>query len=200
MTGRLLDGAEFALRLLLGLIFVRAGLAKLQKRPHFISAVTNYRILNARSSELVGRSLPIVEVSLGGLLLLGMAQTWVATTLGVLLVLFAGAVGWNLVQGRVIDCGCHGPGAPKEITWGTVGRNMTLVAVAAILAARPSTVLSIMSGRRIGSSSISSGEGIAIGISVAALLLLERLVREAVRALGRLGDLAALHYPRAATR
>lgn len=180
MTDGLVGAIGLALRVLLGLVFLRAGLAKLQNRQHFVSAVLDYRILGPRSSELVGRWLPVAEGVLGGLLLLGLAQTWVATALGGLLVVFGGAVSWNLIHGRAIDCGCGGPGAPKQITWGTVARNMSIAAMAAVLAVRPSNLLSLTSfGRHVVSSSITAGQGVAIAIAVATLVLLERLAREA---------------------
>jgi hypothetical protein len=136
-----LDAALFAIRLALAAVFIPAGLAKLLNREAFARAVANYRLLPPAAVRPVARTLPVLELGAGLLLLAGLGTRLVAATLAVLLVAFALAVSVNLLRGRRIDCGCFtGPG-PREITWATVARNAGLSAVAVWLAAaQPATL------------------------------------------------------------
>jgi hypothetical protein len=46
------------------------------------------------------------------------------------MLVFAGAMAINLVQGRDIECGCFGDRSPQRISWLSVGRNILLANVA----------------------------------------------------------------------
>ncbi|MDP9342043.1 MAG: DoxX family protein [Actinomycetota bacterium] len=140
-----MTSAALGFRLLLGLIFLRVGLAKMGNRTAFTRAVQSYRLAPAPLSEWIGRWLPILETALGVLLVLGIEQRLTGWTVTGLLILFGAAVSVNLVRGRAIDCGCSGGTAPKSITWWTVARNGGLTAMSMSVATNPPTVLSLES-------------------------------------------------------
>lgn len=179
------EALALGFRLVLGVTFLRAGLSKLVSREHFALAVTHYGIVGQRVSRHVARWLPPTEVVLGCLLLVGVLQTAVSLTLAALLVVFGGGVVVNLVRGRVIDCGCFGPGAQKRITWWTVLRNVGLAVAALAVAANPSTMLT--PGHI--ATTLSAGEAVAVLVAAVSVLVTERLAAESLaarRAVGRL--------------
>src|SRR5919198_1431753 len=106
-------------------------------------AVRNYRLVPERAGELIGRTLPAVEVAAGALLAVGLGVRPVAALLALFLVAFSVAVAVNLLRGRTIDCGCFGPVAERRITWLTVARNAILVAAAAVVVAEGPTALAL---------------------------------------------------------
>src|ERR687887_557597 len=106
-------------------------------------AVRNYRLVPERAGELIGRTLPAVEVAAGALLAVGLGVRPVAALLALFLVAFSVAVAVNLLRGRTIDCGCFGPVAEKQITWWTVARNLVLTAAAIVVAAVQPTALAL---------------------------------------------------------
>ena len=55
----------------------------------------------------------------------------------VLLLGFAGAVGWNVAHGRRFDCGC-GAAHDTAVRWGLALRDLGLAAIAATVALGPS--------------------------------------------------------------
>ncbi len=171
-----------ALRLMLGLVFVRAGLTKLPQGEAFRQAVINYRLVPEWASRPIARVLPLVELMVGGLLLLGVGQTVSSLLLAGLLGLFTLAVSVNLVRGRSIDCGCLGSGSPSRITWWTVGRNLVLILAALVIAGRPPTALSFQMPWELTSrSSLPAGDAFAIVMAVIAIILAERLIMESLR-------------------
>jgi putative oxidoreductase len=178
-----MEEIALAFRLMLGLVFVRAGLTKIPQGDAFRQAVTNYRLVPERAAQPIARALPFVELTLGGLLLLGIAQAASSFLLAGLLIIFTLAVSVNLLRGRSIDCGCLGAGAPAPITWWTVGRNLVLILAALVIAARPPAVLSFRMPWELPaqSSSLPVGDAFAIVIAVIAALLAERLIMESLR-------------------
>ncbi|MBA3690879.1 MAG: DoxX family membrane protein [Actinobacteria bacterium] len=177
-----MEEIALASRLILGLVFVRAGLTKLTHGAVFAQAVSNYRLVPEWASQPIARTLPMAEVLVGGLLLLGVAQTASSLVVAGLLGVFAFAVSVNLVRGRSIDCGCLGSGAPSPITWWTVCRNLVLILAALVIAGSPRTALSFQMPWELPvRSSLAAGEAFAIVMAVIATILTERLIMESFR-------------------
>ena len=112
-----------------GLVFVQAGLAKLQHRELLTGVVANYRLLPAAMVAPVAMLLPPAELALGTALLLG--GHWLAATGAIaLLLLFAAAMAINIRRGRSqIDCGCGRSQLRQPLSWLLVVRNIALSAV-----------------------------------------------------------------------
>jgi uncharacterized membrane protein YphA (DoxX/SURF4 family) len=139
--------AGLVARLVLAGVFVTAGALKLPDPAESVRAVRAYRLLPEAVVPTVGYGLPLFEVALGLLLVVGLAVRLAAVASGVLLVLFVVGVGAAWARGLQIDCGCFGGGGevgPGETEYGReVARDLGLLALAGLLAWRPSTRLSL---------------------------------------------------------
>jgi len=112
---RLEAGLIVAARVVLGLVFLSAGLYKILDPGSFALATANYRLLPADWVNLFAVVIPWLEVLCGVLLFLGQ---WVRTSsllLTCLLLLFVGAVGVSMIRGLDIHCGCFSAGSGRKI-------------------------------------------------------------------------------------
>jgi uncharacterized membrane protein YphA (DoxX/SURF4 family) len=94
----------------LAAVFFFAGASKVTDLDASGRAVIAYELLPAEVAMIVGTVLPFVEISLGLLLLLGLATrlaAWVATAM---LVVFISAIVSAWARGLNIDCGCFSQG------------------------------------------------------------------------------------------
>jgi putative oxidoreductase len=118
-------------RLGLGLLFVVAGWNKLLDPAGLAQEIANYQLFPATAPYLA-IALPTSEMVAGLALLLG-PPPWRAagaSAIGLLLLVFTGAVVSALLRGLDIDCACFGTGS-GSVTWLTFVRNLGLLAAAA---------------------------------------------------------------------
>lgn len=135
-----------ALRVGLGLVFLAAGGTKLADPTQSVRAVRAYRLLPETLAQGVGYGLPVLEVALGLLLVLGLGVRLAALLTLLLLLVFVAGVASAAARGLRIDCGCFGGGGDtlgethytREIL-----RDLGLALVAGFLALRPTTALSL---------------------------------------------------------
>lgn len=99
---------SLAASLLLGGVFLRAALPKLNRPRSFALSVVAYQVLPLRASQLYARLVPPLELLAALLLLAGTTTRLAAVILALLLASFILAVGLNLARGRAVDCGCYG--------------------------------------------------------------------------------------------
>ena len=130
-------------RLVLGGVWLWAGLAKLPHPDASVSAVRAYQLLPTGMAETVGHVLPWLEVVIGGCLLVGLLVRFNAALSGLLLVAFViGMISvWS--RGIEIDCGCFGNGGPNpnasdKYPW-EIARDVGLMALSLLLVWRPRT-------------------------------------------------------------
>jgi uncharacterized membrane protein YphA (DoxX/SURF4 family) len=97
-------------RVALGLVMVIAGLLKISDPDQAVRAVQAYQILPQSLTHIVGYGLPLLEISLGLLLLLGLATRLAAVFAGVFMLVFIVAVSSAWIRGLSIECGCFGGG------------------------------------------------------------------------------------------
>jgi uncharacterized membrane protein YphA (DoxX/SURF4 family) len=106
-----------AARLILGVTLVVAGAIKITALDQSVAAVRAYNILPFEVTAVVGSALPIIEIAVGVLLVVG-AFTRVSAIVGSLLMLsFIIAIATVWIRGQSIDCGCFGNGgavAPSQ--------------------------------------------------------------------------------------
>jgi len=123
----------FAIRVILGVIFVYAAYVKL-KDPWelFALAISQYQLLPLTMVEFVARSLPWFELLLGILLLTGRWLRFSATAVSVLLLTFFVLMVRADLQGMAINCGCFG-GTDDVISWKTLLRDGSLLAASIAL-------------------------------------------------------------------
>jgi hypothetical protein len=117
----------------LAAVFALAALAKLRSLDEFVGVVHNYRVLPEFLVRPVAYALPPLEAAIALALLLEPTRRAGAVGAAALLVVFALAMAINLARGRVeIDCGCFAATLRQRISWALVGRNVALIALAAL--------------------------------------------------------------------
>lgn len=136
-----------AARLTLGIVAILAGASKVGDLPGSVRAVRAYRLLPESLAVLAGNALPLVEIILGVLLVLGLFTRASALLFGLLLLAFAIGIVSAWARGLAIDCGCFGGGGPidpaETAYLGDLLRDLALTALAAVLVWRPRTRLSL---------------------------------------------------------
>lgn len=119
------------LRGFIGMLLVTAAYGKFRDPHAFTGVVASYRILPDVLVTVFARALPVVEFTLGALLLGQIAVAFASFSVAALLALLAAAMGLNLIRGRVeLRCGCGGSDRP--IGWSMVGRNLLLAGLLAL--------------------------------------------------------------------
>ncbi len=130
-------------RVVIGVVWIVAGLAKLPDPAASVRAVRAYRLLPEVAVPVIGYGLPVLEVAVGLLLVLGLGTRVAAALSSVLLVLFIVGIASVWARGLQIDCGCFGGGgfaadASEQYPW-EITRDLALLAASAALACRPHT-------------------------------------------------------------
>ena len=136
-----------AARLLLGGVFLVAGLLKIPDPAAAVRAVRAYRLLPEALVAPVAFGLPVVEIAVGLALIVGVFVRTAAIASAVLLVVFLAGVGSAWARGLQIDCGCFGGGgevAAADTTYPTeILRDSALLLVALALARWPRSRLAL---------------------------------------------------------
>ena len=136
------------LRVAVGAVFVWAGVSKIGHADIFAAQIAAFGLVPRALIAPMALLLPILEVVLGGYLILGL-YTRVAAWIAVIqLAIFASAIGSAVLRGLSLSCGCFGPGDRTVTSWPEVARDLTFAAVAAFVAWRAPGMLAL--DRRIG--------------------------------------------------
>jgi uncharacterized membrane protein YphA (DoxX/SURF4 family) len=109
---------SLAVRLGLAATFLIAAIPKLTDLQRSREAVAAYDLFPPAIDQLIGVSLPIVELVLALLVLSGLLTRYAAGVLGVMLVAFIAGIISAWARGLMIKCGCFGPGGalgPDEV-------------------------------------------------------------------------------------
>jgi uncharacterized membrane protein YphA (DoxX/SURF4 family) len=129
-------------RLVLGAVWLVAGLAKIGDLDESVRAVRAYRLLPEALAQVVGSALPLAEVLLGALLVVGLFVRVFAVVSALLLAAFVVGIASAWARGLQIDCGCFGSGgelaAGAQPTYGwELARDSGLLLLALLLARWP---------------------------------------------------------------
>lgn len=130
-------------RLGLAAVALWAGLAKVTDLDQSVIAVSAFRVLPDSLIDVVAYGLPIFEVLLGLLLLVGLMTRYASIVMGLLMLAFTIGIAQAWIRGFSIDCGCFGGGG--EVAAGQTAylqeilRDLGLAAVAAFVAIWPRT-------------------------------------------------------------
>jgi uncharacterized membrane protein YphA (DoxX/SURF4 family) len=134
-------------RLTLGGVLFVAGFLKVDKLEVSQMAVRSYELLPIPIANFLGQTLPLFEVVIGLLLILGAATRVVAALGGFTMFIFIIAIGQAWARGLNIDCGCFGGGgtvAPGETRYlQEILRDAGLVAMALFLLRYPVSKFSV---------------------------------------------------------
>ncbi|WP_327085769.1 DoxX family membrane protein [Nonomuraea sp. NBC_01738] len=97
-------------RLVLGGVLIAAGALKIGDTSQSVMAVRAYQLLPESLADMVGHVLPILEIVLGVLLVVGLMTRLAAVGGGLLMLAFVFGIAWAWGHGYKIDCGCFGGG------------------------------------------------------------------------------------------
>ena len=144
---RLRDYVGLVLRLVLGGVVLVAGGLKVGHLETSARAVRAYQLLPYDLAGYVGYALPILEVAVGLLLVVGLFTRVSAVIAGLLMVAFIIGISSAWARGLSIDCGCFGSGgtiaaSQTQYPW-EVARDVGLLACAVWLTVRPRTAFSL---------------------------------------------------------
>ncbi len=133
-------------RLLLGIVWIWAALSKLAHPLRFVQAVRAYDATPEWLSKAIGYGLPVLELSLGLVLIVGIMVRISAVVSSLLLLVFLIGLVLAAARGLQLSCGCFGGGgATDQGTSYTIDilRDVGLLLVAVYLVVFPMTRLSI---------------------------------------------------------
>ena len=121
-----------ALRVLLGAVFVYAAYTKLrQSWLLFALSIDSYQLLPEWAVFALARTLPLLELALGVLLIAGVWLRYLSLAAAGILALFFTVMIVSYFRGAGIDCGCFGVGEPLSAK--TLVRDGALLAAALVL-------------------------------------------------------------------
>lgn len=139
---------SLAARLALAAVWLYAASTKLGRPLTSARAVQAYEIFPYDVAGLIGQALPIVELALGLLLLIGLFTRPMAAVSTVLLLAFIAGIASAWARGLSIDCGCFGGGG--ALAWDQepayrqeMLRDVGFLVLAAWLVARPKSPLAV---------------------------------------------------------
>ncbi|WP_243313036.1 MauE/DoxX family redox-associated membrane protein [Fundidesulfovibrio agrisoli] len=109
-------------RLVFGALFVYAGAEKVMDAQAFAAVIFNYQVLPAKMVYGAAMLLPALEVVCGLALCVGTLARGAAVVLNVLMAVFMALMGWAMVRGLDVTCGCFG-GAGQAVSKETLVRD-----------------------------------------------------------------------------
>jgi uncharacterized membrane protein YphA (DoxX/SURF4 family) len=132
---------SFAARMLVGGVWIVAGLLKLPDPAASVRAVRAYQLLPEAIVPAVGYALPIIELLVGLSLVVGLLVRIGAVLSAVLFLAFIVGISAAWARGLQIDCGCFGGGgydanATEKYPW-ELARDFGLLFASAWLVWRP---------------------------------------------------------------
>jgi putative oxidoreductase len=120
-------------RIVLGLVFVYAGVLKILDPVAFAGSVAAYKILPYGLNYLVAAVLPWVETICGLLLVAGYRVKVAACIILVMNLVFMVALASTILRGLDIDCGCFKQGGDKTPAWLAILRDVLFLGAAILL-------------------------------------------------------------------
>jgi len=118
-----------ALRFIIGVIFIYAGITKVQQPLNFADSIATFRMLPSQLINIFALALPPFEIIIGLMLVIGWKRRLAAFAIFILTVIFAIALGQALIRRLEVDCGCFGSGKSSVLkTSASLGRDILLMA------------------------------------------------------------------------
>lgn len=132
-----------AARLIVGGVWVWAGVLKLPDPAASVSAVRAYQLVPTGIVDTVGRVLPMLEVVVGVCLIVGLLTRFVGGLSALMQLAFVIGIVSVWSRGIAINCGCFGDGGPdpdafSKYPW-EIARDVGLMGLSLFLAFRPRT-------------------------------------------------------------
>jgi uncharacterized membrane protein YphA (DoxX/SURF4 family) len=133
-------------RLVVGGVWIVAGWLKLPYPAESVRAVRAYRLLPEAVVPAVGYALPVVEIAIGVLLVVGLGTRVAAAASALLQIAFVVGISAAWARGIQIECGCFGgggataAGATAKYPW-DIARDVGLAIMSIAIAWWPGTRL-----------------------------------------------------------
>lgn len=127
------DGVIFALRLLLGALFIYASYDKIAHPHQFAIAVRAYKIIPVEYSNLFALMLAWSEMIAGALIIAGVFTRQAASAIFIMLFMFIAAIVISIVRGLAIDCGCFSNEGGHGVDYSLLMRDILLLCAAFIV-------------------------------------------------------------------
>lgn len=124
-------------QIVIGVVFVWAGLAKIGDVKAFAEQIHNFRLWPVAGEHLLAMTLPWIEVVAGGAMILGIRARAGAFVNAALMVIFTVAVAQAAARGLDIQCGCFGTADAQSVGVKKLVENFGLTALAIVAALRP---------------------------------------------------------------
>jgi uncharacterized membrane protein YphA (DoxX/SURF4 family) len=98
----------FLFRIIVGFVFIYAGILKISDPAGFSDAISNYDLLPLSFVNFFAITLPWIEVVAGLFLFFGISVKENSIIISVMLIVFILAIAISLGRGLNIECGCFG--------------------------------------------------------------------------------------------
>lgn len=126
--------ADVALRIVLGAVFIYAGVMKIGHPQQLADSIAAFEILPRMMVSPLALGLPPFEIVSGLLLAVGWLRRVAAFATVIAMAVFSVALFSAILRGLTLDCGCFGAGggsSPLKM-WLDLGRDVVLLAAAAV--------------------------------------------------------------------
>jgi uncharacterized membrane protein YphA (DoxX/SURF4 family) len=120
-------------RWILGVVFIYASYGKLLHPKEFADIIYHYQILPDSLINVTALFLPWLELLLGIFLIIGFWMPGTVVWCNILLVLYIGALSFNLARGLDIDCGCFSTAGGRSINIETILWDIVFLALSIYL-------------------------------------------------------------------
>lgn len=124
---------SLVLRLLVGCVFIVAGVGKIADTNHFAKEITNYNLLPLESINLIALVMPWLELCSGLLLIFGVRLKANSVLISAMLIVFILAAISAIARGLDINCGCFGKTTEKKLGWEKVFENLGLLSATLLI-------------------------------------------------------------------
>ena len=121
----------------IGVVFIVAGLAKVGDPTTFASQIHNFRMAPIWSENLIAVCLPWIEIVAGIAIVLNVRRRAGAWLTSGMMIFFTLAVLQALVRGLDIDCGCFGTADASRVGLVKLAENVGLTALALLATVTP---------------------------------------------------------------
>ncbi len=115
-----------AFRVVLGGLFIYAGVVKVLAPLDFAQNIRNYQIVGPSLSFIAALVLPWLEILAGAFLIVGIWKRGAALVISSLLVFFIVLTVVTMIRGLDIDCGCFGA-VDRKAGWSVILEDLAML-------------------------------------------------------------------------
>jgi uncharacterized membrane protein YphA (DoxX/SURF4 family) len=134
-------------RVIVGFVFIYAGILKISDPAGFSDAINNYNLLPLSFVNFFAITLPWIEVVAGLFLMFGISVKENSFIISVMLVAFILAIAISLGRGLNIECGCFGTSSGTKVGIIKLVENLILLTFSFLLTNFNSVFLSLTSDK-----------------------------------------------------